>query len=321
MRPGPSTSVLNSLAIPILPDEPARPFSASDFRDSEGRLRRQAARFRIWRRAVRRKNSIRIPPDRCPYRELDSSVAVVQAADHGLGNDATKPLDLSAEGCILAERQVRANLVVVAGIRGHDPAKVRLARHDHVISAFASYRTDQTLHVGVLPGRPQLVDPGCPARAAVASRRGHRSRLDLAPDILALCPTETPRSSPSNPFGAWMRRYGVVNELPPAMSEKHQAVEQLEADRGHDEQVRGGNSRRMVAREGRPTLTRSSGALDHILGDCRFGDLDAEFEQLAMDLRRTHSQLARLISRIRSRSPWGSPGGHLWTATSGARRP
>jgi L-Lysine epsilon oxidase N-terminal/L-lysine epsilon oxidase C-terminal domain len=35
--------------LPILPDEPARPFGASDFRDSEGRLRRQAARFRIWR--------------------------------------------------------------------------------------------------------------------------------------------------------------------------------------------------------------------------------------------------------------------------------
>ncbi len=37
--------------LPILPDEPARAFGAGDFRDSEGRLRRQAARFRIWRRA------------------------------------------------------------------------------------------------------------------------------------------------------------------------------------------------------------------------------------------------------------------------------
>src|SRR4029453_1308572 len=37
--------------LPILPDEPARPFSASDFRDSEGRLRRQGARFRIGGRA------------------------------------------------------------------------------------------------------------------------------------------------------------------------------------------------------------------------------------------------------------------------------
>jgi hypothetical protein len=37
--------------LPILPDEPARAFSAGDFRDSEGRLRRQAARFSIWRQA------------------------------------------------------------------------------------------------------------------------------------------------------------------------------------------------------------------------------------------------------------------------------
>lgn len=37
--------------LPILPDEPARAFSPSDFRDSEGRVRRQAARFRIWCRA------------------------------------------------------------------------------------------------------------------------------------------------------------------------------------------------------------------------------------------------------------------------------
>jgi hypothetical protein len=35
--------------LPILPDEPSRAFGAEDFRDSEGRLRRQAARFRIWR--------------------------------------------------------------------------------------------------------------------------------------------------------------------------------------------------------------------------------------------------------------------------------
>jgi hypothetical protein len=43
---GPETSG----GLPILPDEPVKPFEASDFRDSEGRLRRQAARFRIWRR-------------------------------------------------------------------------------------------------------------------------------------------------------------------------------------------------------------------------------------------------------------------------------
>jgi hypothetical protein len=44
-----------------------------------------------------------------------------------------------------------------------------------------------------------------------------------------------------------MRRYGMVNELPPAVRKKHQTVEQFEADRGHDEQIRGGNVRCMVA--------------------------------------------------------------------------
>jgi len=37
--------------LPILPSETSDTFGASDFRDSEGRLRRQAARFRIWRSA------------------------------------------------------------------------------------------------------------------------------------------------------------------------------------------------------------------------------------------------------------------------------
>src|SRR5262245_26725256 len=41
----------------------------------------------------------------------------------------------------------------------------------------------------------------------------------------------------------------------------------------------------MVAQDRRPALTRSSWARDHVLGDSRLGDLDAEFEQLAVDLR------------------------------------
>ena len=37
--------------LPILADGSDRPFGIGDFRDSEGRVQRQAARFRIWRRA------------------------------------------------------------------------------------------------------------------------------------------------------------------------------------------------------------------------------------------------------------------------------
>jgi hypothetical protein len=41
----------NAGGLPILPEQPAKSFDAGDFRDSEGRLRRQAARFRIFRHA------------------------------------------------------------------------------------------------------------------------------------------------------------------------------------------------------------------------------------------------------------------------------
>src|SRR5262249_50256313 len=47
-----------------------------------------------------------------------------------------------------------------------------------------------------------LVDPGSRARADVASRRGHRRRRDLAPNIVAPCPTGTPRSSAEQPCRA-----------------------------------------------------------------------------------------------------------------------
>ena len=41
------------------------------------------------------------PDDGCAYRELHSSVAMMQATDHGLHNDATEPFDWSADRRIL----------------------------------------------------------------------------------------------------------------------------------------------------------------------------------------------------------------------------
>ena len=76
-----------------------------------------------------------------------------------------------------------------------------------------------------------------------------------------------------------MRGRRMVNELPSAMRHNDRAIEQFEADRGHDEKVRRGNPVRMVAQEGPPTLAKSSGTFDHVLGDSRLGDLDAELEQ------------------------------------------
>jgi hypothetical protein len=79
-----------------------------------------------------------------------------------------------------------------------------------------------------------------------------------------------------------MGRHCATKELPLAVPQDDQAIEQLEADRGHDKQIYNGNSIRMVTQKGRPTLTRSSGAIDHVRGNGRFGDLDAELRRLLL---------------------------------------
>jgi hypothetical protein len=48
----------------------------------------------------------------------------MQSADYGLGSDTTTVLDRSADRCILGQRQMRASLVVIDDIQGHDPPKV-----------------------------------------------------------------------------------------------------------------------------------------------------------------------------------------------------
>src|SRR5207302_10525006 len=47
----------------------------------------------------------------------------------------------------------------------------------------------------------------------------------------------------------------------------------------------------MVTQEGAPSLGGRPGSLDHVLRDARLSDLKAEFEQLAMDARRTPQRI------------------------------
>ena len=80
-----------------------------------------------------------------------------------------------------------------------------------------------------------------------------------------------------------MRRDSMVKKRPAAVSKKHHAIKQFEANCWHDEHVRSSNFCCMVVQKGCPALARSSGTLDHVFGDSRLGDLDAELEQLGVD--------------------------------------
>src|SRR5947209_12481869 len=70
-------------------------------------------------------------------------------------------------------------------------------------------------------------------------------------------------------------------------------IEQIEANGRNNEQVHGGDVRRVVTQEGAPALGRRSTSLDHVLRDARLSDLEAELEQLTMDARRSPQRIFR----------------------------
>src|SRR6516165_8402286 len=103
------------------------------------------------------------------------------------------------------------------------------------------------------------------------------------------------------PFGRRVRGHSKPQDLPPAVADDQQSIEQSERDCRHDEEVHCDNAIRMVAKERLPSLRGRPSPPRHILGDAGLADLDAELEKLPMDSRRSHNGLAMLISRISPR--------------------
>src|SRR5260370_37670134 len=92
-----------------------------------------------------------------------------------------------------------------------------------------------------------------------------------------------------------------------------EGIEQVETDRCNNEQVHGGNVRRVVTQEGSPALAGRPPSFDHVLGDARLRDLKPELEQFAVDAWRAPKrifdahppdQYAQLRVDLRSPSLW-----------------
>jgi hypothetical protein len=88
---------------------------------------------------------------------------------------------------------------------------------------------------------------------------------------------------------------------------------QLETDSRNNEQVHGGNVRRVVRQKGPPSLAGWPPPFDHVLGDARLRDLKSELEQFAVNARRTPKRIfdahppdqdAQLYLDLRSPSHW-----------------
>ena len=138
---------------------------------------------------------------------------------------------------------------------------------------------------------------------AILPRRGWRGRLvpdahgaksacDNAPIdpipiadevVRSLIPGKGLRYLTGNPFCRRICSDVGPDEVSAAEPDDDEGIKQVETDSWNNEQVHGGNVRRVVAQEGSPSLAGRPPSFDHVLGDARLRDLKPELEQFAVD--------------------------------------
>src|SRR5438105_5640105 len=154
-----------------------------------------------------------------------------------------------------------------------------------MIHTFTPDRSDQPLGNAVLPRR------GWCGGLVPDAHGAQSARDDAAIDPVAiadevarsLIPRKGLRDLTSDPLRRGIGCDVDPDEVPAAEPEDDEGIEQVEADSWNNEQVHGGNVRRVVTQEGSPSLAGWSPSFDHVLGDARLCDLKPELEQFAVD--------------------------------------
>src|SRR5258706_10411862 len=162
-----------------------------------------------------------------------------------------------------------------------------------MVDALASDRSDQPFGEAVLPRRAWGDGLVANAHGAQSVRDG--SAIDAIPitDHVArrLSPRECFGDLACDPVRGRMGCDVYPDKVSAGQPNDDKGIEQVEANARNNEQVHGGDVRRVVTQEGAPALGRRSTSLDHVLRDAGLSDLEAELEQLAMDARRSPQRI------------------------------
>jgi hypothetical protein len=157
---------------------------------------------------------------------------------------------------------------------------MHLAQDDDVVYTLSSDRSDQPFGKAILPRRSWC------GRLVPDAHGAQSARDDAAIDPVAIADEVVRSLIPRkglgyltcNPFGCRIYCDVGPDEISAAESDDDEGIEQVETDRWNNEQVHGGNVRRVVAQEGPPSLAGRPASLDHVLGDARLCDLKPELE-------------------------------------------
>src|SRR6516162_10568267 len=190
---------------------------------------------------------------------------------------------------------------------------------NHMIDALAPDRADQPFSKAILPGWSRCGRP-------VSDAHGTQSACDDgAVDPIAvsdhvawsLVPGECLRDLSRDPICGRVCCDVDPDKISATEPDDDESIEQVETDGRNNEQVHGGNVRRVVMQEGPPSLAGRPSPFDHVLGDARLPDLKPKLEQLSMNARRApkrilHAHPADQSAQLRV---------DLWTPSLWARLP
>src|SRR5262245_19312528 len=164
-----------------------------------------------------------------------------------------------------------------------------------MVDALAPDRSDQPFGEAVLPRRAWRDRLVTDAHGPQSVRDS--SAVDAIPitDQVArrLSPRECFGDLACDPFRARMGCDVEPDKVSAGQPDDNKAIEQIEANGRNNEQVHGGDVRRVVTQESVPSLRGRAASLDHVLRDAGLSDFEAELEQLAMDARRSPQRIFR----------------------------
>src|SRR5258708_7836729 len=168
-----------------------------------------------------------------------------------------------------------------------------LARDNDVVQALAPDRSDQPFGKAILPRR------GWRGRLVPDPHGAQSARNDAAIDPVSiadevargLVPGKCLRYLMCNPFCRRICCDADPDKVSAVEPDNDEGIEQVETDSWDNEQVHGGNVRRMVMQEGPPALAGRPPPFNHVLGDARLRDLKPELEQFAVNAWRTPKRI------------------------------
>src|ERR1700704_3295004 len=164
---------------------------------------------------------------------------------------------------------MRSDAIVIVGVGVQDPAQMRLAQDNDVVHTLTPDRSDQPFGNAILPGR-SWCDRLVPDAHGAQSARDDAAKdpVAIADEIVrSLIPRKCLRYLACNPIGRGICCDVDPDEVSAVEPDGDEGIEQVETDSWDNEQVHGGDVRRVVTQEGSPSLAGWPPSFDHVLGD------------------------------------------------------